>query len=404
MAANNEIAVKFKELSLKVSSGNINAAPSAQGMSAADVLSTFLDVDGCLHTDLPIVVDGQKFTLGDLFRRLLSLEGRVDAVEDAVDAQGGVRVGSHYFASHAELLALVLKENPKGKGLAAFVDPMTMFSHTTSLLPKSKREHQLLNPNLTIQDIISIEQSCHSYACCSPYTGTTGDPYNPGQPIEAFKSEAIFYGEGAAAGKGKKEKILTEVALAGTKIDAYATFNLSNAPVLKSLANELVNRSMSFHKGFMNHCDSERKVLESLSLPVDDILLLFSEFAQLIFEYWHAERVSINDTSEQVNPAERLATYLWVTLKIHALVEEFAQGGFAHHPRIQSAFVRFLTRKTGENSAAGVGSKLTKLEKEAKSAYEKAVEAKRDALAAKNQAKGVSDSIDSLVKKNELKK
>jgi hypothetical protein len=78
-------------------------------------------------------------------------------------------------------------------------------------------------------------------------------------------------------------------------------------------------------------------------------------------------------------------------------MQEFLDLKFVHHPIVQSAFVRFLTRKTGENTSASVGTKLDDLTK-------KTSEAKRDAKDAKDKAKAAADAVENLLKKNDLKK
>ena len=42
-------------------------------------------------------------------------------------------------------------------------------------------------------------------------------------------------------------------------------------------------------------------------------------------------------------------------------MQEFIQGGLKSHPAIGSAFIRFLTKQTGNNVASGVGVQLGKL-------------------------------------------
>ena len=300
----------------------------------------------------------------------------------------------------------VKAELPNGKGLSCFVDPLVMFSHINTLNPKNKKDTKDLNQDLTVTDILITEQCTSSIPTCSPYTGSKDDPYVPGQPIEAFKSSDVFYGVGAAAGKGKKESILTDAGKARNKVQALIKKQLHNSPTLRGLALELASRSESYHREFINHCDSEKSVLEALKMEVDDILLLFSELCQIIFEYWHSDRISVHDTSEIVDPVERITIthYLWSILKVHEKVEEFANGGFKHHNMVQSAFTRFLTRKTGENSSVAIGARLNKLDKESKASNERSVEAKREASLAKNQAKGAQDAVDNLIRKNDLKK
>jgi len=52
---------------------------------------------------------------------------------------------------------------------------------------------------------------------------------------------------------------------------------------------------------------------------------------------------------------------IWVTLQVHRVMQEFVQGGLKSHPAIGSAFIRFLTKQTGNNVASGVGVQLGKL-------------------------------------------
>ena len=53
---------------------------------------------------------------------------------------------------------------------------------------------------------------------------------------------------------------------------------------------------------------------------------------------------------------------LWITLNTHKKMEAFIKNGLKFDLLILASFIRFLTKQTGSNVAAGVGGKLRALE------------------------------------------
>jgi len=147
--------------------------------------------------------------------------------------------------------------------------------------------------------------------------------------------------------------------------------------------------------------------LAALKLPEeDDILLLFSDVFRLIVERWYTEYLGIPDVTADadLDAVDRLTDLIWATGKVHMIMQEFRDHKVKHHSIVQSAFVRFLTRKTGDNSSAGLSTKIAALAKEVKAAATSATQAKRESNKALNKAKSTNDAIDNLVKKNSLSK
>jgi hypothetical protein len=406
--SNEEVALQFKQLADQVSS--TSTTPShGRGMAATPTpLSVeIFDDEGNLHSDLTVRVDGKKMSLADMFRSIATLQDELSEIRSAVEAKGGVRVGEVYFPSFQDLVDTITAEDPEGLSMECFATPATMWYHTKKLNATEKKNIQKLNSELNIITIQMIEQMSNVVPICEPYTGDKENPYVPGECLPAFKSSEILYGVGATAGQGKKSQIIKGATQARKKIDTRREKLLPQrrAPKLRAAAAVCATSCENWHNIFLTHCDSEKDTLQAMNLEMSDILLLFSEFTQLIFEYWHTRCVEIVSANSQPDdPVERAATFIWAVLRVHELVQEFTDVTIKHHHIIMSTFVRFLTRKTGDNSAAAVGDRMAKIERDVKSAVDSGAAAKREAVAAKGHAKSAVDALDSVVRKNDLKK
>jgi len=254
-----------------------------------------------------------------------------------------------------------------------------------------------LSETLCLADALVIDAA--RSPMCTPYTGKATS-YTTGKPIDAFSSDAVWNGDG----DGRQSEIMTTAANCVTKIKAAADQVFDHAPTLKALSYEMAKRSEDFHHHLHQHFNVDQKTLAALNLPEDDILLLFSDVFRLIVERWHTEYLGIPDVTADLDAVDRLTDLIWAAGKVHMIMQEFRDHKFKHHSIVQSAFVRFLTRKTGDNSSAGLATKIAALAKEVKAAATSATQAKRESGEALNKAKSTNDALDHYVKKNNLSK
>jgi len=147
------------------------------GGSTADrpLINLLLDDEGRLNPQLSIgEVDGHVVTLEDLIRRLFTLEENFKDVNCKIDAKGGMRVGSLYFASKnkKELRDIIMSERSDGKGVQCFVCALTIFAHGhgRTLSMKDKANMKNLSETLCLADALVIDAA--RSPMCPPYTGT----------------------------------------------------------------------------------------------------------------------------------------------------------------------------------------------------------------------------------------
>uniref|UniRef100_A0A7S2LV98 Uncharacterized protein n=1 Tax=Skeletonema marinoi TaxID=267567 RepID=A0A7S2LV98_9STRA len=388
--ANEESAKALNQLKEEMES--LNSSP------AATDLSTVLDDAGRLLPDLEIgMVDGKIFTLSDIIRKVLKLEEDGKDMRGMIEAKGGVSIGTMTFASVDELGDLIRRELPSGVKagvIRCFVDAILLFVHVDDPSTADQANYKKLNQDLTAKDCSLISQ-CHS-SMCPQYTGTAKD-YIPGKAIECFSSPACWEGDGL---DGKQSSIAGDADKSAAKLKGLAESLLKDSPTLLSLALLMGDRSEKWHTKFHAHLASELKTLEKLKLPTDDIFLLFSDLFRLIVELFHAERTSVHAIDDDVDSVDRLTVLIWTTLKVHGLMQDFIDAKFKNHPIVQAAFVRFLTTKIGQNTAAALSANVKSLEKKFTAVDTKAELAAKKSKEAASTARSTADSLAALKTKN----
>ena len=83
---------------------------------------------------------------------------------------------------------------------------------------------------------------------------------------------------------------------------------------------------------------------------------------------------------------EYLARFVWITMQVHMIMDEFMQNGLKYNPSILAAFMQFLTKVTGGNAAAGVAGTVALLENKLKNLDNTLKEVKKEAAAASSRA------------------
>ncbi len=361
-------------------------------------LSAIMDDAGRIHNDLEIgIVRGKCFTFKSLIEMILDLKKEVADLQNMVAAKGGVSIGPISFASVDELRDLIRKELPNGVKagvIRCFVDAITLFVYVNDLSSSEQANYKKLNENLTSQDCALIAQA-HS-AMCPQYTGTAKE-YAPGKSIQCFSDPEGWDGEGL---DGKQSSIADEADKSASKLKGQAENLLRNAPTLLSLALSMGDRSEKWHTKLHAHLAHEIKTLSKLKLPVDDIFLLFSDLFRLIAELFYAERAAVHDIDDHVDSVERLTVIIWTTLKVHGLMQDFIDAKFKNHPIVQAAFVRFLTTKIGQNTAAALASNVKDLEKKLSALDTKVDVATKKAKESMSAAQTVGHTLTALKNKN----
>jgi hypothetical protein len=155
------------------------------------------------------------------------------------------------------------------------------------------------------------------------------------------------------------------------------------------------------------HLNSELSKLTQMGIPGEDALILLSKEVIIMFNCFYAIRRKHMDFMVKRVGVEYMVHCIWLSLQVHALMDEFVKDRMKYNPAISAAFVWFLTKQTGSNIRAGLGSQLLKMEERlkalesaAKEAVKEAKEASKQADTAGTNSNAVKTSLKQLYEKN----
>ena len=105
---------------------------------------------------------------------------------------------------------------------------------------------------------------------------------------------------------------------------------------------------------------------------------------------------------------EYMVCCIWLTLQAHLVMDDFVKWGLKYSSAISAAFIRFLTKQTGQNVSSGVGSqikvlsetleKFVKMAKEAVDTAKEATRVSKEAITRSGLASMAADKAVSDVK------
>jgi hypothetical protein len=208
---------------------------------------------------------------------------------------------------------------------------------------------------------------------------------------------------------------VTLVEIAKTWIADKLPPNWKLAPLALKMIDCLVDWIHTVHK----HLDLEFTKQTQQHIAEEEALTLLSEEVIIMYMKIFAVRWQrIEFVANQANKIEYMVQCVWITCQVHRVMLEFVQGGLKHNPAICSAFVQFLTKKTGGNVASGVGSQINTLSdtaatlkglvsaatSAAKEVMQTAKEANTRTTTANTNADAAKNAVNSIyTKKNSLK-
>ena len=382
----------------------------ADPVSALEAKSGWVHVDGDAHGEEVASVGsviggdgpGQSGNAGnrsdwlDAMTRLHTLEAKVEIQLERSKSQG-VIFHKVAFSSELEFMHWYLKENTTGKGLAAFVDLVSVWSFASLTNETAAEWLQSLSrqKSVGLDNKVEVEFS-HSMSTRYPaaFVGKA-ELITSTQTFKIFDKLVLWRGGGV--GDGVKERLLDSLRMGVERQRVYCEDNLP-AGVLRDHAIRSAEFTRDFFQAFVVHIEDEITMLTSFGLGESQVLLLMSnqlmQICDDLFEFRHA---AINVANS--NRSETSARYAWVTLQALSKMTEYLKMKFKHHPSITGTFVRFLTRQTAETSTSGLKAKLDVLDsavKTLKSTVEK--------LPSKKDFDALHNKIDLIVSAHDLKK
>ncbi len=83
-----------------------------------------------------------------------------------------------------------------------------------------------------------------------------------------------------------------------------------------------------------------------------------------------------------------------MSLQVHMIMDNFTANGMKYNSTISAAFMRFLTKVTGGNAAAGMAGTVASLDSKIKNLDNAIKEVKKDAAAAHQRATTANNAAD----------
>ena len=347
-------------------------------------------------------------TLGDLLRDHHSLrtehstlKADFESLSAAVTAQGGQVLDSLGFASEAMVRILVMKECPKGDAFEVFLDVTSLFCCDSTYSPVSGWEKSTRGMEDDFSPSARKVVASYAQSHCAWYTD--GKPVVAGKLLAAFKDADRWNGVGGM--DGRRNEIETSVATSA---------EIARRRKLAPLARKMVDRTVEWVHTVHKHLDMELTRLTQLHISEEESLILLLDEVIIMYSRIHDIRKHMMEFTGQVNKVDYMVWCIWVTLQVHRVMQEFVEGGLMSHPAIGSAFIRFLTKPTGNNVVLGVGVQLGKLtsavdrietlaktaDTTAKDAARVSKEANTRAAMANTSAEKASEGLKTLYTKN----
>jgi hypothetical protein len=332
----------------------------------------------------------------DLSRSNDFLKGRIERLSADVIAQGGVTLGTHTFTSEMQLLELCMKECPKGDAFSAFVDPMVVFCHDAAYSPLSgwegitKAMEKSGNFHVTDRKVVASFNAQHCFWF------SEGKTVVAGKPLQAFASKEKWQGTGGMDGRRHEIELSLETAADGVRTGVED--KLPDGSRLGQLALRMLEHTTNWFSTVFKHLDSEFTRLTQVNISEDETLILLSEEVIIMYDRFYAIRRKRMDFTVHGSQVEYMVRCIWLSLQVHMVMDKFTANGMKYNSTISAAFMRFLTKVTGGNAAAGMAGTVASLDSKLKNLDNIIKEVKKDAAAANQRATTANNAAEDAKK------
>ena len=332
-------------------------------------------------------------TMNSLYALVQNLDVQQKVLLDRTKSKGMI-FKELAFASEEEFNRFYTEANVTGRGLAAFVDLVSIWCYTSPEQVSTPDWLQNLHRSMATGFATSIETQYvnsmrNRYPV--PFVGSASS-VSATQTLKMFDSVDEWRGHGI--GDGTKDRLLQFLRLG---INSHRTYVMDNVPQgpLRDHALKSAEYTLDFFQALVVHLDDEMNMLLSLQVPEKQIMLLLSnQVMQICEELFEIRQHAANvDTSNKVATASRFA---WVTLLSLVKMDEYLKAKFKHHAAITGTFIRFITRQMAQASAAGLAAKITSLESSVRELKNKS--------ASKDVVNKIDNKLESVIRANDLKK
>ena len=392
---------KINEVVLHVST--LEATAAVRSNSGGVTMSTMIsDATGSHVISIGDLCAG----LAELRASNTALEARLAGLSSDLASQGGIVMDTLLFTSEAQILELVMKECPSGDAFEVFTDVCSLPCYDSSYDPATNWEKTTKFMATDGQYSSSARKVVVSYNHQQPYFYNDGKTAVAGTRIAAFKSAEVWRGEGGL--EGRRHDIETSLASAALVARATIDEKLPHRGKLREVALKMIDKTLNWYATVHRHFDAELQRLSQVHIPEDECLILLSEETILMFTMIHTIRKQRMEFTLKGKRVEYMVRCIWLTLKAHSVMEDFIKSGLIYNPTISAAFIRFLTKQTGQNVSSGIGGQLktmadalTQVKAAAKEASDAAKEATRASKEASTRSVSATTAADKV--SNELK-
>ena len=366
---NNKIqALERKQVSLS------SAAPASPGLTMS---MPIFDDNGVHVSTLGRVMQ----EIVDLKRANDQLKDRIEMLAADVTAQGGVILGRFTFTSELHLLALCMKECPNGEANSAFVDPMVVFCHDAAYTPLTgwealtKAMEKSGNFPLTDRKVVALYNAHHSWWFLEGKTVVAG------KTLQAFALKEKWQGTGGM--DGRRDEIELSLVTSADSVRTAIEYKLPAGSQLGQLALRMLEHTLNwFTTVFKHYLDSEFVRLTQVNISEEETLILLSEEVIIMFDRFYAIRRKRMDFTVHGSRVEYMVRCIWLLMEVHMVMDEFTANGMKYSSTISAALMRFLTKVTGGNAAAGMAGIVASLESKLKNLDNTLKEVKKEVVAA----------------------
>ena len=187
----------------------------------------------------------------------------------------------------------------------------------------------------------------------------------------------------------------------GTVADSIRTAIEDKLPAgsqLGQLVLRMLDHTLNWFSTIFKHLDLEFARLTQVNISENETLILLSKEVIIMFDCFYAIRRKRMDFTVQGSRVEYMVRCIWLSVQVHMVMDEFTANGMKYNSTISAAFMRFLTKVTDGNAAAGVAGTVASLESKLKNLDNSIKELKKEAVAAASRATAANNAAEDAKK------
>ena len=165
---------------------------------------------------------------------------------------------------------------------------------------------------------------------------------------------------------GRRDEIELSLGMAADSIRTAIEDKLPAGSQLGQLALRMLDHTLNWFTTVFKHLDSEFARLTQVNISKDETLILLPEEVIIMFDHFYAICRKRMDFTVHGSRVEYMVRCIWLSMQVHMVMDEFTANGMKYNSTILAAFMRFLTKVTGGNAAAGMAGTVAALENKLK--------------------------------------